>query len=478
MTVPGERWRLDRDLTIGLATTAFSASPHCWLRPSEQGRVCVESALIETDRIRLAGAIDGVELGGIASRFEDAQRIAGPVAGRWDVAADAGRWRGTAHLQTEGLRLIGDDAGSTDSIELPVLSATVELADGRAQVSLHADFDASRVVDVEVTAFGFDGAAPIEGRATVAIADLAFIATFTRRVGETGGALHGDFVIGGTVSAPELRGTLAVVNGRIALTEPRVDLTNVDVAMQLRGADEWTIRGSAQSDKGRVTIAGTLRDPLRDSRALHAHVDATDLPVSIPDATVRVAGGIDVDWRRGLFGVKGRVEIPRAEIRLSQLPAGAVEISDDVVVVDRVEARPVGTRAEVDLEVVLRDHVRFTAFGLDSGLTGTLRLRQSADGIAQLNGTLSLIDGRFEMYGQKLAIESGRLTFTGPPQDPYVDATASRTIREATRTVTVGARIQGPARAIETTLFSKPAMSDAEALSYLVLGRPLDSATA
>ena len=96
----------------------------------------------------------------------------------------------------------------------------------------------------------------------------------------------------------------------------------------------------------------------------------------------------------------------------------------------------------------------------------------------QLNGTLTLIDGTFEVYGQKLAIESGRLTYSGPPQDPYVDATASRTIREPARTVTVGARIQGPARAIETTLFSTPAMSDAETLAYLVLGRPLSSATA
>jgi translocation and assembly module TamB len=148
------------------------------------------------------------------------------------------------------------------------------------------------------------------------------------------------------------------------------------------------------------------------------------------------------------------------------------------VVINRVEVRSGGTRVAVDLEVVLKDHVHFTAFGLDTGLTGTLRLRQSAEGIVQLNGTLTLIDGTFEVYGQKLAIESGRLTYSGPPQDPYVDATASRTIREPTRTVTVGARIQGPARAIETTLYSTPAMSDAETLAYLVLGRPLSSATA
>jgi translocation and assembly module TamB len=149
-----------------------------------------------------------------------------------------------------------------------------------------------------------------------------------------------------------------------------------------------------------------------------------------------------------------------------------------VIVVDRVETRPTGMRIEVDLEVVLKDHVRFSAFGLETELTGTLRLRESADGAVQLNGTLRLIDGSYTAFGQKLAIDSGRLTYSGPPADPYVDARATRTVREPTRTVTVGAQIRGPARAIETTLFSEPSMSEAEALSYLILGRPLSSATA
>ncbi len=184
--------------------------------------------------------------------------------------------------------------------------------------------------------------------------------------------------------------------------------------------------GRAQSDKGRVTLTGTLRAPLRDSRTFHARVEATDLPISIPDATARVAGGVDIDWRSQLISVRGRVEIPRAEIKLSELPPGAVAVSDDVVVINREEVRPGGTRLEVDLEVVLKDQVHFTAFGLDTGLTGTLRLRQSAEGVVQLNGTLTLIDGSFSVYGQKLAIESGRLTYSGPPQDPYVDASASQ----------------------------------------------------
>jgi autotransporter translocation and assembly factor TamB len=152
-----------------------------------------------------------------------------------------------------------------------------------------------------------------------------------------------------------------------------------------------------------------------------------------------MAGGVDVAWRPGLVSVKGRVEIPRAEIKLSELPPGAVAVSEDVVVINRVEVRPGGTRLEVDLEVVLQDHVHFTAFGLDTGLTGTLRLRRRRH-----RATLTLIDGSFAVYGQKLAIESGRLTYSGRHRTLMSMPALPRTIREPTRTVTVGAH-SGPA---------------------------------
>jgi translocation and assembly module TamB len=478
LTLPGERWRLDRDVDLNIAETVLGVSPHCWLPTSAQGRVCLDAAVVEGEHIRLAGAIEAFDIAGIASRFESAPHVAGRIAGRWDVAGDNGHWKGSARLNTEALRLLDEQDPAAIGIELPTLSAAVELKDNRAEVTLHADTETARVLAADLTVNGFDESAALDGRVVVALKDLGFLSTFTRRLGETAGALDGEFSIAGSVAAPDVHGVLNVRNARIVITEPRVELSAMELTMRLSGTEQWTVDGRAQSDKGRVTLTGALRAPLRDSRTFHARVEATDLPISIPDATARVAGGVDIDWRSQLISVRGRVEIPRAEIKLSELPPGAVAVSEDVVVINREEVRPGGTRLEVDLEVVLKDQVHFTAFGLDTGLTGALRLRQSAEGVVQLNGTLTLIDGSFSVYGQKLAIESGRLTYSGPPQDPYVDASASRTIREPTRTVTVGARIQGPARAIETTLFSTPAMSEAETLAYLVLGRPLNSATA
>ena len=76
--------------------------------------------------------------------------------------------------------------------------------------------------------------------------------------------------------------------------------------------------------------------------------------------------------------------------------------------------------------------------------------------------------------GQDLVIERGRLFYAGGPLlDPGIDARAYRKILEDN--VTAGINARGTLRAPEVTVWSDPTMSDSEALSYLLLGRPLEA---
>ena len=487
LALPGALWRLDRRVNATFGNGTFDVSAHCWAHSAGKGRICIDTAQGHDDVMNLVGTIDALPVATLSLQFEDAPQLRGSVSGHWNLDSSAGQWRGTAALRTDGLSLVQDvsqdtvqDASRQQSrgLKLPQLNATVDLQNDRAKVRILANDADTQVLDLELTVNGYDAAANIDGRATLAIPDLGFMSTFTRRIGKLDGALNGALDIHGTLGAPDVAGALTIADAVAELTEPRIELTALNLSLQLDGLRQWKLHGTAKSDKGRVQIDGALVEPLSDTRQFHAHIDATDIPASMPDIDVHIGGGVDVDWHPGLFAVKGHVVIPRAKITLSELPPGAVEVSPDVIVVDRVEKHPNASRLQADLEVVLKDDVQFAAFGLSTHLAGTLRLRQSIDGVVRLNGTLKLINGTYTAFGQTLAIDSGRLIYTGSPQNPYVDATASRTISEATRTVKVGARIQGPADAIETTLTSDPAMSDAETLSYLVLGRPLSGATA
>ncbi len=90
---------------------------------------------------------------------------------------------------------------------------------------------------------------------------------------------------------------------------------------------------------------------------------------------------------------------------------------------------------------------------------------------------MTLVDGTFIAQGQRLTIERGRLTFTGPLDDPIVDVRAVREIETFDGTVVAGIHVRGRAQNLTSTIYSVPAMSEADALSYLVIGRPLNQAT-
>ena len=61
--------------------------------------------------------------------------------------------------------------------------------------------------------------------------------------------------------------------------------------------------------------------------------------------------------------------------------------------------------------------------------------------------------------------------FAGSITKPAIDAEAIREVDDKI----VGVRVEGRADAPEVTLFSEPAMAQADMVSYLVLGRPLAS---
>jgi len=110
---------------------------------------------------------------------------------------------------------------------------------------------------------------------------------------------------------------------------------------------------------------------------------------------------------------------------------------------------------------------------LDGRLTGSLSLRERPGKLATGRGELD-VTGNYRAYGQDLDIRRGKVLFTGGPVgNPGLDLLA---IRELDR-VKVGVRVRGAADSPVLALYSDPAMDQAEALSYLVLGRPLNSAS-
>jgi translocation and assembly module TamB len=142
-----------------------------------------------------------------------------------------------------------------------------------------------------------------------------------------------------------------------------------------------------------------------------------------------------------------------------------VSVSEDEVIVGQQAEESAGPPVNLNITVVVgEDQVSFNGFEVTGNLKGTLRIGNDLN----TRGSLRLIDGRYEAYGQELELRRARLIFTGPLTEPYVDIEAIRRVG----TVIAGIRLSGPVTEPRTEVFSEPDMPQTDALSYLILGKP------
>lgn len=171
--------------------------------------------------------------------------------------------------------------------------------------------------------------------------------------------------------------------------------------------------------------------------------------------------------------LRGKVTVPEADIDLERLDRGT-SVSEDVVVLDPVdpEAAP-ASPLDMDLAIVLGDKVNMSGFGLKGGLSGQMQIRARPGREMTANGGLD-VRGRYKAYGQDLTISRGQLTWNNNiVSDPRVSLRAERKIGDVTAGIDVSGRAESP----RADVWSEPAMSQSEALSYLVLGRGLSTAS-
>jgi translocation and assembly module TamB len=155
-------------------------------------------------------------------------------------------------------------------------------------------------------------------------------------------------------------------------------------------------------------------------------------------------------------------------------------VSEDVVIVG-AEERPAAPKMRIhgNLDLVLGDEVGLAAMGVKGRLTGRLNMRMNGIEDISGRGEIRLVDGRFQAYGQDLSIERGLILFAGGPiENPALDIVAARVREKEIEEVKVGVRVSGTAEQPVLTLFSDPAMDESDILSYLVIGRPLNEASA
>lgn len=307
---------------------------------------------------------------------------------------------------------------------------------------------------------------PVNGEFRLSGFDLAVLRPFVPMADKLEGRLQGSGNIAGHLLAPQINGQLRLEGGELSGSELPVSLEALQLQALIAG-EQVQLSGDWRSgEQGR----GNLKGELNWSEGLvgDLSLQGQRLPVKVePYAELEVEPDLQLQLRAEHLAVKGKVAVPRGLISVRELPPSTVKLSNDARVVGReapAAEQGMGIAMDVDVEVG-QDKLAFSGFGLTADLRGRMHIGDDLD----TRGELDLVNGRYRAYGQRLTIRRARLLFTGPIDQPFLDVEAIRRVDN----VVAGIRLSGSADQPTTTVFAEPTMSQEQALSYLVLGRPL-----
>ena len=408
-------------------------------------------------------------------------RVSGALDGRVALAYRDGLQHLQAKLRAEGgdlrLDLPGDEA-LTSAYREAVIEATGD-GDGlavRASLALEGgDFARleARLPDWRPGA-PFNHELSVSGRAEASLRQLMWISLFVPEVIVPSGRLTADLALAGRLGQPVLDGRLALEDGVVAIPLLGIELAELRLRTRGSAAGRMEVLASARSGPGRAAVEGAVQRA-EDGWQADLRVQGQDFQVvRLPMGEALASPDLRIGLRPGLVRLSGQVVVPRARVNLAELTA-PVSASPDVVVING-GAAPEAPRwlTESEVEVVLGDAVQVSGYGLEARLGGRLTVIEPARGPAIARGEVSVREGKYEAYGQRLNVAVGRLYYANMPLgNPGIDVRAVRSMDQ----VTVGIVATGRLRSAELRLYSEPPMDESQILAYLVIGRALETAS-
>ncbi|WP_043761816.1 autotransporter assembly complex protein TamB [Aeromonas taiwanensis] len=399
---------------------------------------------------------------------------------RWQAVLSAdGRasWRGSqptlhATVRTTPGTFVADDL-KTDYQRLE-LGVDFE----RQQAAIRVDFASQQIGNIDTDLLIRDpaGRGNLSGQLRFDDLKLTTFAPLIPEVRSLQGIISADARFDGTLATPLLFGELNLREGEVQTHSDMVTLSKLVTRLKING-NRAELDGSMMVGKGPLALGGWLswaKQPVTGSLT----IQGKELEAQYPGmGRVRVTPDIAITLGEETR-ISGQVDIPWSRILVKTLPESAVAVSDDVTVI--YEDMPPLPKAEplpmeIKLAIRLGDDVRLEAMGLKTKVTGALNIRQDPSKPLSGNGQLELKDGRFKAYGQNLIIKEGRITFSGPIDQPYLNIETYRDPDTIEDNVTVGVRVTGPAAKPKITVYSEPQMAQSEQLSYLLRGKGLQT---
>ena len=307
------------------------------------------------------------------------------------------------------------------------------------------------------------------------------IPALTAEVSEAKGVVLIEGQVTGPLLQPHINWQLSQPDGYLKLTRMGTRIEQSVMRIETRRSEQLIydigLTGSSQSDRkqGRFALHGSLI--MQPQWRFSGQLSGEDFRVlNLPELTLDVSPQLQVEASQAEASISGELAIPYGHVVIKTLPPESVPNSRDLVVIRDEQPDEDETPYPVllDIKARIEDRVELDVIGLTAGLSGNLNLRQGPAQQLTGYGDLKLLDGRYEVYGQSLAIETGELNFSGALDNPRLNVRASR--QATTDAVKAGVKLGGMVNQLQSELYSEPPMQDVEKLAYIMTGQGLEGA--
>lgn len=264
-----------------------------------------------------------------------------------------------------------------------------------------------------------------------------------------------------------------------------------------RSGAPLSVMADVRSGSGVGKVSGTI-----------AFINTVDLNLNLTGQNLQASGlnqyhvtispQINLRGNANEFFLSGAVLVPEAKITPMNFD-NVITLPDEVSYVGEPQASStLASNLRLHLIVQLGSKVKIKYQNLKTQLGGSITLDGQPGAELRGTGSIYTIKGRYKAYGKELAIEEGRLLYTGNSiLDPGLNIRATQKVKTVgfngssqftdTKTfapvytgssdVTVGVLVRGTVKKPIISLYSDSPMNQDDILSYLVFGYPRSQVT-
>lgn len=472
-------WKLNQPTALGfeMASKQVSVAAHCWLQADSS--LCLEKDIKVGENGEASLAIKQFDFEQVKSLLPKKTELTG--------VANAQLWAKWATDRAPEVKVSLElpQGGVKQKSDKPLTLGweTIRLNASLKQDKLEADWlvDISDNGDItgQVTIPNVVVEdKQIDGKLNLSTFNLDFLAPLIGEYSQFKSNITTDLAFNGPLMQPKVQGQFLIddvlLHGDISPLQ--VDSGQLEIDFNGYNAKLYS---ALNTPDGTLQLNGEAiwEDLANWSTRLRVFADGLKVEVP-PMAKLKVVPDMTISASPKQAKIDGNISLPWGRIVVEELPPSAIGISQDQVILN-ADLQPESSLAEIpfdvetNINISIGDDFQLMAFGLEGGLSGQLNVAQRDKG-PFVTGEVNIVDGAYQSFGQDLIIKEGKILMNGPVDQPYVQITAIRNPDNTQDDVTAGVKVSGPATEPTVTIFSDPAMSQANALSYLLRGRDID----